>query len=70
MGLQVETYFERSCMFVDMALGILLGVFGIILCNVDVGELGFGIYTLELHSITCTCASKLWTYCLHFLSFG
>jgi hypothetical protein len=40
MGLQIEAYFERSCKFVDRGWGFLLCVFGIILCNVNVGELG------------------------------
>jgi len=52
----------------EQAWRFLLGAFGVILCNVNVGE--FGVQALELDCAACTCAYGLWTSCLQFLSFA
>jgi hypothetical protein len=57
LGLQIEAYFEWSCRSMEWAWRVLLGAFGVILCNVNVGE--FGVQALELDCVACTCTYGL-----------
>jgi hypothetical protein len=64
LGLQVETYFEWSCRSVERDWRFLLGGFGVILCNVNVGEFGVALCSMHLCLWTLDLLFAIFVFCL------